>query len=128
MPAIQLIVGASVKVMRSYDYCHFEISLSIGGVPDGTQAFLSASEQLSQIDNLRKEAARLADKAVEQYKIAKSWASRTDSMLAEFKWKVQVARSTPESERTPEAQAIIKQDDDNAFVARIKYDYEDDWE
>ena len=70
-----VISGASVKVMRSYDFCHFEVSLS--SVNDGE---ISSVE----VDELRKEAARLADKAVEQYKIAKK--------LTEFKdnnsWKL----------------------------------------
>ena len=51
---------ASVKVMRSFDYCHFEICLTMN--EEG--AFYSTEA----VDNLRKEAMRLADKTVEQYK------------------------------------------------------------
>lgn len=51
---------ASVKVMRSYDYCHFEVSLSIDDA--ATDA---------DVDELRKRAARLVDKAVRQYVLAK---------------------------------------------------------
>jgi hypothetical protein len=47
---------ASVKVMRSYDYCHFEVCLS-----------LDKEMTLGEINNMRKDAARLADEAVRQY-------------------------------------------------------------
>ena len=52
--------SGAVKVMRSYDYCHFEIQLAS-----------SDSKTIGEIDEMRKEAARLADKAVKQYAIAK---------------------------------------------------------
>lgn len=73
------ITHASVKVMRSHDYCHFEVSLGY-----------DAPATLEQIDALRKEAARLADKAVEQYKIAK----RAASLLSDIaeKWRLDRAR------------------------------------
>lgn len=52
---------ATVKVMRSYDYCHFEVCLSS-----------SSASTPDAVDGLRKQAARLADKAVDQYRIAKN--------------------------------------------------------
>ena len=54
------ITVASVKVMRSHDYCHFEVNLaaSVDCPPDSPEWF-------QQVDGLRKNAARLADKAVE---------------------------------------------------------------
>jgi hypothetical protein len=61
---------ASVKVMRSHDYCHFEVALS-ATIDDGL-------ERPVQVDELRKTAARLADKAVEQYKVAKLNAERLE--------------------------------------------------
>jgi hypothetical protein len=53
---------ATVKVMLSYNYCHFEVSKQIEG------------EEISQsdIDEARKDCQRLADKAVGQYKTAKA--------------------------------------------------------
>lgn len=56
-------MGISVKVMRSFDYCHFEICLGDSE---------AAADDIARADELRKEAARLADKAVRQYKIAKA--------------------------------------------------------
>lgn len=60
------IKNASVKVMLSYDYSHFEASMS-----------LENDEGLSKedIDLARKDCQRLADKAVGQYKTAKSMAA-----------------------------------------------------
>lgn len=111
-PAIQ---AASVKVMRSHDYCHFEVCLSSSG-----------ASTLEGVDALRKEAARLADKAVEQYKAAKAAAALLDKMRSkhELRW----AEQTPESERTPTQKAIIKFHQDADFAARFHYDYEDDYE
>lgn len=105
--------SASVKVMRSHDYCHFEVTLSSNDA--------STPEQ---VDALRKEAARLADKAVAQYKIAKSSEQRFHQMSE--KWVLEAAQNTPENERTPHQKAVIKFHQDAAFAARFSYDYEDD--
>lgn len=53
--------SASVKVMRSYDYCHFEVVLSLR---ETEKTFITADD----VNSLRIEAARLADEAVRQYK------------------------------------------------------------
>lgn len=115
---------ASVKVMRSYDYCHFEISLT-------SSIFDGETPLAKQVDDLRKEAARLADKAIEQYKIAKQWASRSlhetnekHKRLSELSERIM---ETPEEERTPEEKAIIKACADDAYAMR-RYDYQDDWD
>jgi hypothetical protein len=109
------ITTASVRVMRSYDYNHFEITL-------GT----SESATPEEVDSLRKEASRLADKAVKQYQIAKASAER-EARLKEV-WRLKQAQETPEGERSSAEKAIIKYHDDAAFAARFHYDYEDDFE
>lgn len=109
------IESASVKVMRSHDYCHFEVCLSSSSV-----------RSPEDVDALRKAAARLADKAVEQYKIAKVAQGKLTSMKQ--KWVLQAAEQTPEDSRSPEEKAIIKYHADVAFAAQFEYDYEDDWE
>lgn len=100
---------ASVKVMRSHDYCHFEIAL-------GSDSPLA----VNQVDALRKEAARLADKAVAQYKVAKAVATHTeyDALTLQAK----EVRQIPEADRTPEQKAILKRATDR------HYDYEDDYD
>ena len=109
------IESASVRVMRSYDYSHFEVCLtsSSATTPQG-------------VDELRKTAQRLADHAVEQFIVAKSAAERRETMKQ--KWLLEQALAKPENERTPEVKAIIKYHNDAAFASQFDYDYEDDWE
>jgi hypothetical protein len=112
---------ASVKVMRSHDYCHFEVSLaaSVDCPPD-------SPEWYQQVDNLRKNAARLADKAVAQYQIAKAAHQSEEGSLDSLRYAAEQAGRTPESERTPEQKAAIKALADARFAQR-HYDYQDDW-
>lgn len=110
---------ASVKVMRSYDYCHFEVNL--GSTEPAT---------LETIDAMRKEAARLADKAVEQYKTARTVANIRGCAAERLKWdkeEYEAAKQVPEGERTPEQKAEVKRYEDNQYRASRCYDYEDDW-
>ena len=112
--------SASVKVMRSHDYCHFEVALG-SNVPLDTAG----------VDAMRKEAARLADKAVEQYKIAKLEAEKRQSEKydrAALVRRIQRIRDTPEGDRTVSSQAELKAFDDTAWHVRRRYDYEDDWQ
>ena len=53
-------MGASVKIMLSHDYCHFEVALSS-----------DAAVTPVQVNVMRKKAQFLADEAVRQYKLAK---------------------------------------------------------
>jgi hypothetical protein len=114
------ILTASVKVMRSYDYCHFEVCLSS-----------DAANCADAVDALRKEAALLADKAVEQYKIAKENAQLAENdklRLETLRYRHEPVLAKPEGERTPEDKAIIKTIEDRAHRNRPRYNYEDHWE
>jgi hypothetical protein len=117
------IKACSVKVMRSYDYCHFEISLS--------SECESGEIPLNHVDALRKEAARLVDKAVLQYSIAKDHfgrlANQDDDSLTRLRKLAEIARQTPEWSRSSEEKALIKSLEDRSFALR-QYDYQDDWE
>lgn len=111
---------ASVKVMRSYDYCHFEVSLSSDD--DMT---------LEQVDALRKDAALLADEAVRQYKIAKKKEDKRDRL----EWEVRAAlervariEQKPKSEWTIEEAALMRAHADREFwkdYDQDSYGYED---
>lgn len=124
-PAPAAISGASVKVMRSHDYCHFEIQLST------TEATTP-----SAIDALRKEAARLVDKAVAQYKIAKREFAEEERDAEEMRWKAERIRAIgkkPARELTPGEMAELKEWQDRLHEARnrerrSRYDYEDEWD
>jgi hypothetical protein len=115
------ITKASVRVMRSHDYSHFEVTLGVDQ---------DALYSLSDVDELRKAAARLADKAVEQYKTAK----KNAELREQDQWKLDSLRrraaeindAKPDAERTPEEKAILKALADLKF--RSRYDYEDEWQ
>jgi|SRR5438128_11540262 len=112
--------SASVRVLRSYDYCHFEVTL---GTTD--------TVTLAAVDELRKCAARLADKAVEQYKVAKrnaELAMEDQSRLDTMRYQEKDILSKPEGERTARDKAILKTLEDRKFFHRRVYDYEDEWE
>lgn len=114
--------AASVKVMRSHDYCHFEVNLAAS-----VDCPSDSPEWYQQVDNLRKNAARLADKAVEQYKIAKSAHQSESVSWDSLRYAAEQAKKTPEDERTPEEKAAIKALADARFSQR-HYDYQDDWD
>jgi hypothetical protein len=116
---------AGVKVMRSFDYCHFEVTLS-ASLSDLTEE----QDRVKAVDELRKQAARLADKAVEQYKIAKENARLCGNdpfNLERLKREALQAEARPESERTPEEMAALKYLSDSYYQNRRRYNYEDDF-
>lgn len=115
---------ASVKVMRSHDYCHFEVVLTLSDT-EGNPLTLTA------VDNARKEAARLADKAVEQYKIAKRVAQKIETAKGGREWRREEAtriEAIAETDRTTEQKAMLKAYQDACFEANSSYDYEDDYQ
>ena len=108
--------------MLSYDYNHFEVALA------------SDEEMtLEEIDEMRKNAQRLADKAVEQYKIAKVAALKRANIEREkekLEKEVSLIKQTkPESEWTAEEKAKVKALEDKKYWDRFAYNYEDedDW-
>ena len=111
----------SVKVMRSYDYCHFEVSLA-------TDKELASID----IDDMRKEAQRLVDKAVKQYTVAKEDAlnrSQAFMLLPSLSQRAKIiVENYPKSEWTPEQKAEVKAYEDAEFRASLYYDYEDEWD
>ncbi len=113
----------SVTVMRSHDYCHFSVTL--GATMEDFDDRLPESSKHAQVDKLRKEAARLADKAVRQYqrkKRALELEAQYDNRL--LRQESEKAHEVPEGERTPDHLAAIKAYKDRLFESR--YDYEDE--
>lgn len=112
---------ASVRVMRSYDYCHFEATLS-------TDQELS----LDGINQMRKECALLVDEAVRQYKTAKEAEDRRKTR----EWQMDSAtgrakrlNETPKSEWTVDDAAFMRSYADKEFWASFHEDdyiYEDE--
>lgn len=118
-----IVKSASVKVMRSFDYCHFEIAMSIEN-DNGLTA--------TEIDNARKEAMRLADKSVEQYKIAKACAAKRQEgayYMKNFENECKLIKAKDPNDRTIGEMAKLKQYEDENWQSQFdySYDYEDDY-
>lgn len=107
---------ASVKVMRSYDYCHFEVCL-------GTDEKIS----IEQVNDMRKKAALLVDEAVRQYKMAMEKErdrDRRERQTREFLEKVEFLKKKPQTELSPEQAAILRSYEDQEFWKQF---HEDDF-
>lgn len=116
------IKSASVKVMLSYDYSHFEASMSLEN---------DNGISVPEIDSARKNCQRLADKAVAQYKTAKANAAqRTDSKykIQNFEAACKAIEQKPEGDRTLNEIAMLKQYHDENWRDQFErfYDYDDD--
>jgi len=117
-----LIKNASVKIMLSYDYSHFEISSSIEKDTGLT---------LKDIDDARKDCQKLADKAVAQYKTAKEFAARrVDGIykIKNFELECVNIKKKDECDRTIKEVAMLKQYENENWQSQfeISYDYDDD--
>ncbi len=110
---------ASIKVMKSYNYCHFEVNL-------GSDKELTPSE----VDKMMNEAQRLTDFQIEKYIKAKNMASlkiglnnEKDKLLRE----IEIIKNRPQSEWTAEDKAKVKAIEDKEHFDRYNYDYGDDY-
>jgi len=111
---------ASVKVMLSYDYSHFEASMSLEN---------DEGLAIKDIDEARKNCQRLADKAVGQYKKAKeAAANRNDGQykMRAFEQECQRIEKKEEHDRTLKEIAMLKQYHDENWQAQFDYDYDYD--
>ena len=114
-------MGASIKIMLSYDYCHFEVCKS-------TDQDISDKE----INEMRKDIQRLADESVRQYKEAKRIARiniENDEQFKTVEHLVKRYKEIPETERSPEVVAYLKEYDNQEYQKSIDYryyDYDDD--
>lgn len=109
---------ASVKVMLSYDYCHFEVCLTSDEEMD-----------LRQANELRKSAQRLADEAVRQYKVAKEIAGKRLRIIgekSEMEKEVLAYKGVHESEWPERIKAIDKTLKDAEYWDKYDYDYRDE--
>lgn len=110
--------SASVKVMQSYNYCHFEASMSLENDEGLT---------MTDIDSARKDCQRLTDKAVKQYKAAKTHESRRATLASEkrlLESEVSSIKSRDESTWTVTDKAKIKALSDHNW--NMQFDYEDE--
>lgn len=116
------IKDASVKVMLSYDYSHFEVSMTLENDNGLT---------LKEIDEARKNCQRLADKAVSQYKTAKLMAAKRidgEYEMKNFEAECKRIQAKDEHDRTLKEIAMLKQYEDEKWREQFyyAYDYDDD--
>ena len=116
------IKDASVKVMLSYDYSHFEVAMTLENDNGLT---------LKEIDEARKNCQRLADKAVSQYKTAKLMAAKRidgEYQMKNFEAECKRIKEKDEHERTLKEIAMLKQYEDEKWREQFyyAYDYDDD--
>jgi hypothetical protein len=103
-----------VRVMRSYDYCHFEVALDY---PEDAS--------LDAVNERRKEAALLVDEAVRQYKIAKKaeadreWHQRDAETSLK---RIEAIKEKPQSEWNVEEAALMRAYADKSFWDSIEHD------
>ncbi len=110
---------ASVKVMRSYDYCHFEVNL-------GTDQEVTVQE----VDDMRRVAATLADRAVSDYqrmKAAEPKRSTAAWECQEMRRRLKAIEEKPEGERTLNEVALLAEAQSQEFWNRYKADEEFDY-
>lgn len=113
-----MIKSASVKIMLSYDYSHFETSMSLEDENGITK---------EDIDNARKDCQRLCDKAVAQYKIAKAMAAkRSDGQyqMSNFESECKNIAAKPEHDRTLKEIGMLKQYQDENWQQQFEYEYD----
>jgi hypothetical protein len=83
-----------------------------------------------EVDELRKQAARLADKGVEQYKRRKAALERiADYDTRRLRGIVEEVEKKKECDRTPEEKAAVKELGDIIHEASLAQDYgwDDEW-
>lgn len=116
------IKNASVKVMLSYDYSHFEALMALENDNGLT---------LQEIDEARKDCQRLADKAVGQYKTAKEMAAcriENGYRMQNFEAECKRIKDKSDQDRTIKEIAMLKQYENENWRAQFDcyYDYDDD--
>lgn len=104
---------ASVKVMRSHDYCHFEVALS------------ADCETIDDVDALRKQAAILADEAVRQYKLARTAEQkreRSEHQVRQLLDAIARVKERPESDWSASEAAMVRGASDRDFWKEYEED------
>lgn len=112
--------SATVKVMLSYNYNHFEASIALEN-EDGLTT--------KDIDDARKDCNRLCDKAIKQYQQSKTIESKRANLISE---KRQLVREVSEIKQKDKAlwsvtdKAKVKALEDHNW--ELQWDYDDDWD
>lgn len=109
--------SATVKVMLSHNYNHFEASILIEN---------EEGISLNEINETRKDCNRICDRAIEQYKKSKSMAALEigHGDVDELRKEVERIKKRKDGVLLPSEKAKIKALEDHDFARQ--WDYEDD--
>lgn len=111
--------SATVKVMLSYNYNHFEASIALEN-EDGLE--------VKDIDDARKDCNRLCDKAIIQYQQAKTIENKRANKVSEkrqLEREVAEIKQKDKSAWTVVEKAKVKALEDHDW--NLQWDYDDDW-
>jgi hypothetical protein len=112
--------SATVKVMLSYNYNHFEASIALEN-EDGLE--------VKDIDDARKDCNRLCDKAIIQYQQAKTIENKRANKVNEkrqLEREVAEIKQKDKSTWTVVEKAKVKALEDHDW--NLQWDYDDDWD
>lgn len=112
--------SATVKVMLSHNYNHFEASIALEN-EDGVS--------IKDIDDARKDCNRLCDKAIKQYNIAKSMEAKRANLVSEkrsLEREVAEIRMKDKNLWSVTEKAKVKALEDHNWELRWDYDDDDD--
>lgn len=115
-----ILKSASVKVMLSYDYSHFESSMSLEN---------EAGLSMKEINEARKNCQRLCDNAVRQYKIYKDAAAKRQDgqfKMTLFENECKKIKAKDEHDRTLKEIAMLKQYENEKWQEQFEFDYDYD--
>ena len=112
--------SATVKVMLSYNYNHFEASIALEN-EDGLE--------VKDIDDARKDCNRLCDKAIIQYQQAKTIENKRANKVSE---KRQLEREVAEiKQKDKSTWTVVEKAKVKALEGHdwnLQWDYDDDWD
>jgi hypothetical protein len=110
------------QVVNSYNYNNFTQSFTITVPAD--------SDYIKTADNLRKDAQRLVDKAISQYKIAQKeiqFRNKIEYEKQRLLQEIEIIKNKPESEWDATEKAKVKALNDEEYWNSHNYDYDDDY-
>lgn len=114
------IKSASVKVMNSYNYSHFETSMTLENDNGVT---------LKDINDARKNCQRLVDNAIQQYQTAKDFAAKRNDgkyQMENFKSQCEKIKIKQQNDRTINEIAMLKQYETEDWEKQFAYEYDYD--
>jgi len=118
-------MNISVKVMKSYDYCHFEVAYGL--TDDEVKAECQREKNLTELtDELAIKSQVATDKQIARYKAYKTHIQGMNPFSCDYQIRriVQGIKNIPESDRTPEMKAFMKARQDYAHYYESKFSYE----